>query len=71
MKVVNGRVLIQTTDAVVAGVKGSLNLVLLFMEHVCENIKLICHSAEFPFCLSLSNVVNVPLTCSTYHSCHL
>ena len=39
MDVVNGHVLKQTTDAIVTGVKGDLNLIVLFMEHVYENIK--------------------------------
>lgn len=42
MDVVNGHILIQITDAIVAGVKGGLTL--LFMIHVCENIKLIYHT---------------------------
>lgn len=71
MDVVNGHVLKQTTDAIVTGVKGDLNLIVLFMEHVYENIKSIYHSPECALCLSLSGVVSVPLACSTYHSRYL
>ena len=39
MDVVNGHVLKQTTDVIVTGVKGDLNLIVLFMGHVYENIK--------------------------------
>ena len=71
MNVVNDHVLKQTTDAIVTGVKGDLNLIVLFMEHVYENIKSIYHSPECALYLSLSDVVSVPLACSTYHSSYL
>lgn len=71
MDVVNGHLLKQTTDAIVTGVKGGLNLILLFMAHAYENIKSIYHNPEGALCLSLSDVVNIPLACGTYHSSYL